>query len=152
MIGAVNIWDWLAFVIFFALAVAGTYRLPRYWRGETSVIPLMSRWWPFGGPLLRGWERSMPAAFASGWSLLVAFVTGSLAAAGKRTDSQPLHDLAYVGIAAIGVFFLSLFVMATVVLFNRPKFIVPPHLRQQPGAVQEWFRAIRRRRGSRHAD
>ncbi len=94
----------------------------------------------------------MPAAFAAGWSLIVAFVTGSLAAVGKRTDSQPLHDLAYVGIAAIGVFFLSLFVMATVILFNRPKFIVPRHLRLQPGAVQEWFRAIRRGRGSRHAD
>jgi hypothetical protein len=49
----VSIWDWLAFVIFFALAVAATYRLPRYWRGETLVIPLMSRWWPFGGAFLR---------------------------------------------------------------------------------------------------
>jgi hypothetical protein len=142
MIGAVNIWDWLAFVIFFTLAIAATYRLPRYWRGEISVIPSMSRWWPFGGPLLRAWERSMPAAFAAGWSLIVAFLTGWLAAVGKRTDSQPLRDLAYVGIAAIAVFFLSLFVVATVVLINRPKFIVPPHLRQQPGAVQEWFRAI----------
>lgn len=55
MIGAVNIWDWLAFVIFFALAVAATYRLPRYWRGETSVIPLMSRW-----PLERRTWRAQP--------------------------------------------------------------------------------------------
>ncbi len=147
----VSIWDWLAFAIFITLAIAATYRLPRYWRDEISVVPAMSRWWPFGDPLLRGWERSMPAAFAAGWSLVVAFVTGWLATVGKRTDSQTLHDLAYVGFAAIGVFFLSLFVLATVVLFNRPKFIVPPHLRLQPGAVQEWFRAIRKRRGSRRA-
>lgn len=38
------------------------------------------------------------------------------------------------------------FGMAAIVLFNRPRTLVPPYLRDQPGAVAEWLGTWRRRR------
>jgi hypothetical protein len=53
-------------------------------------------------------------------------------------------------VLAILVFlvFVSLGTVASVILFNRPSFAVPPHLRDQSGAVGEWRDARQRRQTS----
>jgi hypothetical protein len=45
---------------------------------------------------------------------------------------------------AIGLLFSALAALlavlaATITFFNRPRFLVPPHLRHQPGAIAEWL-------------
>jgi hypothetical protein len=39
------------------------------------------------------------------------------------------------------LFFGSLLLILLITLFNWPKWPVPPHLRDQPGAVHKWLRA-----------
>ena len=43
---------------------------------------------------------------------------------------------------AVVVGLLGLFLLAfPITFFNRPRFLVPPHQRDEPGAVEEWRRA-----------
>lgn len=48
-----------------------------------------------------------------------------------------------VGGACIPAFLLSLVAHATVAWFNWPKFLAPPHLRNETGSVTEWWRRRR---------
>jgi hypothetical protein len=56
-----------------------------------------------------------------------------------------VHDLANTGLdifAALVLFFLI--VAAVNILFNRPKFLVPPVYRDEPGAIRFWIEAWKR--------
>ena len=47
---------------------------------------------------------------------------------------------ALIGGACIPAFLLSLVAHATVAWFNWPKFLAPPHLRDETGSITEWWR------------
>ena len=61
--------------------------------------------------------------------------------AGDLVKDSPGYDIVMsVGLVGLlGMFLLALPIM----YFNRPRFAVPPHQRDEPGAVAEW-RAARR--------
>jgi len=114
-----------AFLAVFMLAmwIAGA---PRLWRGESDVDEPAPAW-PFGAPAWRGVIRSFivgPPCIA------LVFAGGAVA---ELTDADDLG----MAIAAFGL--LAVVALhVPILLFNRPKALVPPPLRDQPGALREW--------------
>lgn len=105
------------------------------WRGETAfdgTVP--PAWWPFSLPVWRGVGRSFVAVVPF---LLVMFIGGLIA------EFSSAEDLG-LSIAALGLLGVP-FIQAPIVFFNRPRWLVPPHQRDEPGALEEWRTARRRR-------
>jgi len=74
--------------------------------------------------------------------MIAACLMGVIAKSSIDEDSSLAQKL-IIGGPALALFILwgLLFLVAIMVLlFNRPKFVVPPHLRDQPGALREWRR------------
>jgi len=55
---------------------------------------------------------------------------------------------AYWGAACLAVATLAAVVQFTLTFFNWPKFLCPPTMRDQPGAIHEWLHLKRRRPSS----
>lgn len=110
--------------------VLGAPALLKLWRNEhrfDSNSPPQG--WPFGSALWRAYIRASPAGvlflFWGGLGMLADALFAGLVAA------------ILVPLAALlaGALVVSAWSIA---LFNRPRFLAPPHLREQPGAVAEW--------------
>jgi hypothetical protein len=97
--------------------------------------------WPYGDALWRGWVRALPSGAAG-------FTPGTTLGLYLLWGPDDLHAAAAVVFLGLAGAALSFALMVTVALFNWPRFVVPPHLREQPGAVTEWIAGSRRRRGT----
>ena len=130
----------VAFVVFLALGYF--YVVGKIWRGESHYDPSSPpAFWPFSLPLWRGVAR----AFVIQGLAVLLLIGGGVAGDVVGEDSSAYNWV--MGIGLIGL--LSLFFLAfPITFFNRPKFLVPPHQRNDPGAVEEW-RQERARRSSR---
>ena len=127
-------------VAFFVALVAGyCLVIARIWQGRSQYDPSSPpAFWPFSLPLWRGVARAFPIQGACVLILLGGGIAGDLIGEDGRG-----YDVA-MGIGFAGV--LGLFLLALpITFFNRPRFLVPPHQRDEPGALAEW----RRERGTR---
>ena len=125
-------------VAIFAVLVAGyLFAIGRVWQGRSQQDPASPpAWWPFSLPLWRGVARAFPVQ--GGCVLLL--IGGGIAAdlAGKESSGYDVWmTIGLVGLLGIVVLALP------ITFFNRPRFLVPPHHRDEPGAVAEWRRARR---------
>ena len=124
-----------ALLIFSVLFIGIIYALvaPKVWRGESGLdgdVP--PEWWFLGDATWRGVAR---AYIATAPFVLVVFAAAIFAEFGDNDTGM--------AIAAIALLMGAL-VHAGIVLFNRPRALVPPHLRDEPGALAA--RRARRRR------
>lgn len=125
----------LAAGVIFAIGLAvATVLLPRHWKHEIGTLD-------GAGEFVTSVMRIMPIAIAGGWltvggAILLPFV-----------PSEPPESLAFAVPFALAVFLAALLI-CTVWFWNRPKFLVPPHLRDQPGTLTGIFRRPRRGRRS----
>jgi hypothetical protein len=113
--------------------------IKRIWEGRSEYDDSRPPgWWPFSLPLWRGVARAFPVQGA-GFILLVGGGVGA-ELAGKGTSG---YDIGMsIGLAGLlGIFLLAL----PITFFNRPRFFVPPHQRDDPGAFAEWRAAKGRR-------
>ena len=118
----------------------------RVWSGEHTFLGRRDppSAWPWGGPLWRGYVRSLPVLPGAMSLLVVIAVTGGVIARHSTAASAWLVvTLAWFAAVVLGV--------GSVVLFAWPQRLVPPALRGQPGALAEWRagagnRAAQRRR------
>jgi hypothetical protein len=139
------------------MSACGLYLLPRVWGGwlDRKAGAFRGREWthgelglimPFGPAVKRGMQRSFPVLTVT-WCCMTCFawiriLAGHGSAAGPRPGGA-------AGVAAWVFTVLSLLGLATmlaVIWFNRPKFVVPPRYRDQPGAVSEWIANWRSRK------
>jgi len=111
-------------------------RFPAFWRGETAAASLASLRpiWPLGEPSLHGAVRAGGLALVGFPALMVGALAGKLIAAGAFGQAGVGYLIALACIVG----------SLSVVLFNRPRILVPPSMRDQPGAVVEW--RLRRQR------
>jgi hypothetical protein len=121
----------LALATLAEMALLGTTFMPRYWRHP--AIPVRPEWGGLflGDAIWRGFVRSLMAGVIGGWFLILAGVGILLADRKVIDETVPV----WLGLG----FFLFGFLGFSIVFFNRPKFLVPPSLRDQPGAVREWI-------------
>jgi hypothetical protein len=125
----------------FAIVVVGYfYAVGKVWRGESRLdLDEPAPWWPFSLPLWRGGARALPVQGASILLLLGAGITSDLIG----SDSRYYDLVMSIGLLGlIGTIFLAFPIM----YYNRPKLLVPPIWRDDPGAVAEWRAAREQRR------
>ena len=135
----------VAFIFMAALSVVALTQLPRIWHGELADLhEAGSRdWWPLGEALRRGFLRGLTVGIVGFTCLLIALAAAIAADAVAGTAAIVLGRTAQ---AFFLLFVVLLLVDAGVTLFNRPKFVVPPYLRDEPGALAMWLRRGSRKR------
>jgi len=140
---------WFGGLTMIAVFVAGFWVLPRVWRGELAPGGEHApEWWPWGEALWQGMRRMGPLCYPGAGVFLAAGVGLSL------VPEQPAGAFVrpyWAVIPALGAIGLLGALMLGVVFFNRPKFIVPPYLRDQPGALAAWLTKWRQGRAERRA-
>ena len=134
-------------VLFLLLVImfGASWRMTKIWSDERMsdrIFQTMRSWWLWGDALLRGWIRALSVGLIGGWLLVASMIAAALVA------TETIESSLGFGVLALLVFllFVTLGMAASIMLFNRPASAVPPHLRDQPGAVGEWRSARSRRR------
>jgi hypothetical protein len=132
---------WIGGVV---IGATGFIVLPRVWngwfdrrevrfRGEMLTHgELIGTWWPFGPGGWRAAARAMVPIFCGVWAMI-------LAAAASAVDDH-LKGAAWAAVRGVfitlAVAALASLVLALILmLFNWPKFIVPPYMRDEPGLL-----------------
>jgi hypothetical protein len=143
-----SVLDWVVLALMVLLTVVASTGLRRYWRGEIGFSQRAPSWWIYPDAIWRGYLRTMALAAIGLWLMLIIVAGGWIAGAEKLAplDAIGARWFAALVLVLAGVLGVVFLLLATVVLFNWPKFVVPPYLRHQPGAVTEWRQAWRRRR------
>jgi hypothetical protein len=124
-------WRVIGLIVLAVIVLLGTSFIPRYWSHPVEYRPPRPEWWFFGDAVWRGFLRSLPAAVIGAWFLILATFGIVLSNRKIIDESVPV----WLGLG----FFLFGVLAITIALFNWPKFLVPPSLRDEPGAVQEWL-------------
>jgi len=105
---------------------------PRLWRNDLGWDPdRPPAFWALG---LTWWRGLVRCSFLAGPMFLIGAPGYAL---DKSGAGGSLVDAAIVVSAAIGAFVLFV-LMPGVFLFNKPRWVVVPHLRHQHGALAEW--------------
>lgn len=127
-------------IAFYLLLVFGYfYAVGKVWRGESEFDgDTPPSFWPFSEALWRGAGRALPVLGASVLVLIGAGIASDLVG----TDSKYYDTAMAIGVVGLLVMFLVAF---PIMYFNRPKRLVPPIWRDDPGAVAEWRSARARR-------
>lgn len=127
-------------IAFYLLLVFGYfYAVGKVWRGESEFDrDTPPSFWPFSVALWRGAGRALPVLGASVLVLIGAGITSDLVG----TDSKYYDTVMAIGVLGLLVMCLVAF---PIMYFNRPKRLVPPIWRDDPGAVAEWRSARARR-------
>jgi hypothetical protein len=127
-------------VAFAGAGVAGVQQNIKFWRGESpwahQVHP--PTWWPFSDGLWRGNVRSTPLMAVGGVLMLTS--AALLMAVRDLGWPAPADRVAWYGVLRFVVVVLWVVTPSlgiSVILFNRPRFVVPPHLRDQRGMVTD---------------
>jgi len=120
-------------VVFSVGVVAALPRVRPLWRHETTFYDQTPSWWQWSDGAWKGWVRAMPVGALAAAMMVPA---GWIAVLEWRS---PITDTILV---ALGVGSLvAVAGVAAIMLWNRPKFLVPPYRRHELGIV-----AARRRR------
>lgn len=99
-------------------------------------------WFPAGEGLRRGFLRATPMGIIVTAALFTCLLSFTVADAVSGTTADVLNLLS---IAALCVAVVAIVLDIGVVVFNRPRWAVPPLLRQEPGALVLWWQARRQR-------
>jgi hypothetical protein len=136
-------------VVGIVLAAAGLSQIPRLWRNDGVRFSSTPSWWLWGDALFRGWLRARVVAVVT-FLVLILIVASGVGGSQAVTDGSSAlikyaFDTAIVGFTAL--FFVGIVLWLAVILLNRPKLLVPPASRREPGAIHVWFK--RPSRGAR---
>ncbi len=97
----------------------------------------------WGDPLWRGFVRGLCMGVAGGGLMLLAGWAAIL------SDYGLINRKVFLYIVVL--FCLAFICLLGIYLVNQPRFLVPPHLRRQPGAFEEWAGELASRLPSRRA-
>ncbi|MET9560683.1 hypothetical protein [Streptomyces tauricus] len=117
-----------------------TWKAIQLWRDAGQVDLFIAKFTvlPFGGQVKRGEVRSLGLTAASLWGFTALIFLGV-------TDVELTGTLLVLFAVALAVVLLCVVLEVAVVLFNFPKFVVPPHMRSDLGVIG----ATRERRAER---
>jgi hypothetical protein len=101
--------------------------MPRYWSRPDPRFGVVLSLWVQGDALWRGYVRAMPT-MVIGLGLVIAFAAYMLVVGPPRVRA----DVFWVWFVLL---LASLSALVTIPLFNRPRVLVPPYLRAEPGAI-----------------
>ena len=119
MIAAVHlsVSDWVALVLFVALAVLASTGIRGVWNGES------------GTNLSVRWARGLPTFFAVGWAMIVAVPLGAVVTSQKAGSTNPWLGLLLFVVLAVVI--VGTLIGIAACLTGHPEGVVPPHLRKK---------------------
>src|SRR5262245_824075 len=131
-----------------ALLIVAVPRMRRYWRGEqpAELERTWRRIWPYGEAALQGWLRAQTAIYIGACFLLLAYLPVVLRPIADDSARPILALLLWVGSAGVVI---MVAIAVSIVMFNVPKRVVFPALRDQEGMLMGWWRRRRARRPER---
>lgn len=117
-------------IFFLAGSAFMTWKVTQLWRDAGLVDHFMQTFsfLPFGKEVKRGEVRSLALTVASLWGVTVLLLLGLL-------DVDMNGPLTVLFAMALVTVLLSLLCEISVILFNAPKFVVPPHMRSDLGSM-----------------
>jgi len=125
-----------------ALGIRALMLTVRLWSGRPGRLLSQGKWNPrVDSEARRAYDRG---GMAFGFMMLFfAVMTGAVGTAGAVPAQHPGYRMALLDIAAIAFlgFMISICLFQSIKYYNRPKVLVPPSLRGEPGEL-----AARRRR------
>jgi len=129
----------LPFAVLVLLLLFGSRGVGQVWRGTLpdKVLAMWRTLWPWSEAALRGYVRSAIALSLAGWTLAVAYGLDLFLGEVSGQASNLVDVL--IDAALVGTFLL-LTAVVLVVLVNRPKFFVPPWMRDDEGLLETWRR------------
>jgi hypothetical protein len=128
--------DWIAAGICVALLPAWASIIGSVWHDRRPDLGAEApEPWPFGGAVWRAGIRMIPVAGPT-----IFFAVPVMVLEQSKPDGA-LADLAAVAFGGPAV--VGLLLMTSIAFFNSPKRVVAPHLRSQPGLLDEWSRKPR---------
>ena len=137
--------DWAVGVFLVAGLPVLWIGLPKYWRGGFSrVMELGLKSLPFSPATRLGWRRALLPVVISLTCLAVVFVDHTLATKIQARVWTTWESRLSVVLMVVAL--ASFFTWLTVILYNWPKFLVPPVYRGEKGARQMWSADRARRR------
>jgi hypothetical protein len=104
--------------------------LPRLWRHENTALDHRPAWWPGGLVSWRGFVRTLPLAVLFCWLLTLFIVLGPFIPEQPRDAFGFIRPAWYSLPLAIAPL-VAIPLWISIYLFNRPRFLVPPHLREE---------------------
>jgi hypothetical protein len=125
----------------------------RLWpSGEPAWYAKAPPWWRYGDVAWRGYARALAFGGVIGgtflvlalWCFMLLTSLGSFEFVSDKSARDWLGWGLTVGFAGL---IASAIVSMSIVLTNRPRMLVPPGLRDQPGAIDEWSHRRRYPRG-----
>lgn len=116
--------------------------LKRMWHDE-RVGRSVPYWWAYGEVAWRGYIRAMPSiAAVGGPGLVVAawcFVLGTSLDGHNIVENSAVREWLHIGaVAGAACAIVGVVIGAIVFLFNKPRSVVAPYLRKDPGAIDAW--------------
>jgi hypothetical protein len=121
-------------IVLFPLAIA------RQWRGDVRLGETTPRWWAYGAAAWRGYVRIMPVAgFVGGPALVIlgwCFILLSSLNGHLLVGDPTVRSWLQVGAigGACGMVVAAV-IGLVVLLFNRPRWLVVPHMRSDRGLI-----------------
>ena len=127
--------DWVAYSVFVAMFALVAWRLRDVWSGVLDPSRTVPTGWLFTSV---AWRAAVRASGAGLFVWLLGIVGLPALLLSPERDNGAFARPTGVVVAFLVAFGLGLLAMASVALFNRPRWFVPPPLRAAPGAVAEW--------------
>jgi hypothetical protein len=110
----------------------------RFWRRPDTANAKPPEIWVWGDALWSGLVRANLALALTMLTVITLVLYIALVGGGRNVRND-------VSLGLLGLFLLGIAVCVTIAFWNQPKFLVPPYLRGEDGAIALW----RGRRGRR---
>ena len=130
--------DWIIASLLLVLGAAGLVVFRRIWRGELEdrLERILSS---FSRHSRRAIASVIPLSFPG--ALLTGFLYLTILVAGSSSGASARAALAVANVLVLP-FLLVLLFLFSILLFGRPKFLIPPYLRDQRGWFGEFARSL----------
>lgn len=122
--------DIVALAVLGIFAIGSTITVFLVWSAHPRAVELWDESPVESGRYWRAFQRSMTVGSLAGWLVIIVSVAAWATSGDTARDALPTA-LTVVSFGVLGLAAL------TVVLFNRPAFLVPPHLRDKPGLLAD---------------
>jgi hypothetical protein len=129
---------WVVTLLYACFVIGGVAESLRTWRSKDyyeSAIRRTAIFFPFEDEVCRGIVRGQaPLAF----SLIVIFPVLIIGAFGADENGKVSVGgvVAIAGLSLVALFILCMLFQLTIIWFNRPRWMVPPHARDEPTGLE----------------
>lgn len=118
---------------FIGLVSVAVANIGKLWRNETTYGRTAPDWWSFGVSVWRGWVQATTALVVGGVLILVGGAPAFILS--RDVEDAGLRVPLWYAVPYFVVLGVWLIVVLTIILFNAPKSLVPPHLRREAGLI-----------------